>query len=308
MLSEQWIICFLEVVRTGSFTKAANELYLTQQAVSKHVKRLEAELGHLLFSHSTRKVELTEIGQEYYQMFLKWQYDYENIKKKAEQMDQAETRLRIGMIQRMNTGKIPMIVQQVRRQHPEYTVQIIHSDAAALNRKLNEGELDIIITYKDFVKEDKSLIVKEFGRTRLMLALAANHDLAGGEFAFSRLKNEPFLVCINKGESRQAALERALREREQYGLGDGPVRLYGEIDEVNLRTELGEGFSFCSTTNLFAKNPFIKCYPLPKVTVICGVWKKNMASKPLKAFLTCASEQGDEKELLSEEGWERQVQ
>lgn len=299
MLNEQWVVCFLEVVRTGSFTKAANELYLTQQAVSKHVKRLEKEIGCNLFVHSTRRVELTEIGQEYYQMFLKWQYDYENIKKTAERMYQGDTLLRIGMIRRMNTGKIPMIVQQIKRQNPEYTVQIIHGDAMTLNQKLNDEELDIIITYEDFIKKDRTLKIKELGRTQLMLALAGNHVLAGENLDFAELKNEPFLVCINKGESKLSALERAMGERKKYGLGDGPVKLFGEIDEVNLRTELGEGFSFCSTTNLFAKNPFIVCYPLPKVTVICGVWKKKSLSKPLKTFLACIDESENQNELFS---------
>ena len=44
MLTEQLVNCFLSVVKNGSFTKAAEEMFLTQQAVSKHVKKLEQEL------------------------------------------------------------------------------------------------------------------------------------------------------------------------------------------------------------------------------------------------------------------------
>lgn len=300
MLSEQWVICFLEVAKLESFTKAADELYLTQQAVSKHVKRLEEELGHELFSRTTRKLELTDAGREFYQMFLKWQYDYENIKKVTERMDQGDTRLRIGMIQRMNTGKIPMIVHKVKQVHPEYSIQIIHSDALDLNRRLADDELDLIITYKDFIKEDKNIEYAEIGRTQLMLALAENHPLAKDDLQFIELENEPFLMCVNKGDSKVLALERAMNERKRYGLGNGPVKLFQEIDEVNLMTELGEGFSFCSTTNLFAKNPFIKCYPLPKVTIICSVWKPKRISKPLETLFEFSKTVGNRKELINQ--------
>lgn len=57
------LIAFEAVVRTGSFTRAASELYLTQSAVSKQIKLLEAHLGVVLFERRARGIALTSAGE-----------------------------------------------------------------------------------------------------------------------------------------------------------------------------------------------------------------------------------------------------
>ena len=57
------IQCFLAVARLGSFTAAASELYMTRQAVSRQILRLERELGAELFLRTSRRVEITPAGR-----------------------------------------------------------------------------------------------------------------------------------------------------------------------------------------------------------------------------------------------------
>nr|WP_280042158.1 LysR family transcriptional regulator [Pseudomonas sp. Hg5Tf]MDH2559169.1 LysR family transcriptional regulator [Pseudomonas sp. Hg5Tf] len=57
------LIAFEAVVRTGSFTRAASELYLTQSAVSKQIKLLEEQLGAVLFERRARGIALTSAGK-----------------------------------------------------------------------------------------------------------------------------------------------------------------------------------------------------------------------------------------------------
>lgn len=59
------LIAFEAVVRTGSFTRAANELYLTQSAVSKQIKLLEEHLGAVLFERRARGIALTSAGESF---------------------------------------------------------------------------------------------------------------------------------------------------------------------------------------------------------------------------------------------------
>ena len=58
---------FLAVVRAGSFTRAAEELHVTQPAVSQHIRQLEAHYGCTLFSKTGRGVEPTDAGRLLYQ-------------------------------------------------------------------------------------------------------------------------------------------------------------------------------------------------------------------------------------------------
>jgi DNA-binding transcriptional LysR family regulator len=59
--------CFIQVAELNSFKQAAEKMFLTTTAVSKHIKNLEAELDEQLFIRSTRHVELTELGKQFYQ-------------------------------------------------------------------------------------------------------------------------------------------------------------------------------------------------------------------------------------------------
>jgi DNA-binding transcriptional LysR family regulator len=61
------LVFFDAVARTGSFTLAAEELFITQSAVSKQIKKLEENLGFPLFARKHRGVELTEPGRELYE-------------------------------------------------------------------------------------------------------------------------------------------------------------------------------------------------------------------------------------------------
>ena len=61
------LIAFESVTRLGSFTRAADELCVTQSAVSKQVRTLEDSLGVSLFKRSARGVELTTAGELYHQ-------------------------------------------------------------------------------------------------------------------------------------------------------------------------------------------------------------------------------------------------
>ena len=57
---------FVKVVETGSFSKAAKELYLTQPTVSAHISALERELKTRLFIRNTKEVTMSDAGQDLY--------------------------------------------------------------------------------------------------------------------------------------------------------------------------------------------------------------------------------------------------
>ena len=58
------LITFLTVAKVGSYTKAAEELYISQPAVSQQLKNLEEELNVKLFTYKKRKLHLTQSGKQ----------------------------------------------------------------------------------------------------------------------------------------------------------------------------------------------------------------------------------------------------
>ncbi len=289
MLTEQLINCFLAVVKNGSFTKAAEELFLTQQAVSKHVKKLEQELETDLLVRTTRTIHPTENGEVYYQMFLKWKTELESLKEQNATFSEKHKSLRIGILLYMINGKVPYLIHELKKLHPEYQISIIHDEGISLYRRLMDNEVDLVITYDIFMPQDKELKFKIFGYAERQLMLAKAHPLAQAELDYKGIEDMNMLLFINKGESKAQSMKKALQERSDLGLGSGPVRLFHTMEEVNLMTELGEGFSLNSNTSMFSSNPMIRYYSLGKKTTIIGVWKEKNSNRVLKDFFQAAN-------------------
>ncbi len=289
MLTEQLVNCFLSVVKNGSFTKAAEEMFLTQQAVSKHIKKLEQELGTDLLVRTTRSIHPTENGELYYQMFLKWKTELDTLKEQNASFSEKHKSLRIGILLYMINGKVPYVVHEMKKLHPEYQISIIHDDGISLYRRLMDNEVDLVITYDLFMPQEKELKYKVFGHAERQLMLAKAHPLAKDGLDLMEMEDINMLLFINKGESKAQSMKKALQERIDLGLGNGPVRLFHTMEEVNLMTELGEGFSLNSDTSMFSSNPMIRYYSLNKKTTIIGVWKEKNSNRVLKDFFQAAN-------------------
>lgn len=89
-MNERALEGFVEIVRTGSFTAAAEALYISQSALSQQVRALEAQMGVDLFDHSYRRVVLTAAGEDFYpraQQLLAFYHDAVHAAKRASQTE-----------------------------------------------------------------------------------------------------------------------------------------------------------------------------------------------------------------------------
>ena len=86
MLTQRLVESFLTLAETLSYTEAARRLYLSHQALSKQIAKLEEELGYLLFARSTRSVALTAVGELFYSYFRDEAGRYAQVCLEAEQL------------------------------------------------------------------------------------------------------------------------------------------------------------------------------------------------------------------------------
>lgn len=116
---------FVRAVETGSFSKAARDVQLTQPTVTKHVAALEKKLGARLLNRNTRGLSLTEIGAAY----------YEKCKAILEQFEEADNlvnlrhaevsgRLRIGTSVALGRRVITPLILEFMRRHPQVQVDL----------------------------------------------------------------------------------------------------------------------------------------------------------------------------------------
>ena len=130
---------FLTIVKYGSFTEAAQTLSVSQPAISKQIRQLEAELGCSLFARSGRTLSLTEAGQAYYAYFQQCRFQLDLLKNKLEEQKKG--------------GKPTSRIAYPADVDPAYFRDKIQSAAAALETPVRlefscypEGELTDLLT------------------------------------------------------------------------------------------------------------------------------------------------------------------
>ena len=183
---------FLTIVKYGSFTEAAQTLSVSQPAISKQIRQLEAELGCSLFARSGRTLSLTEAGQAYYAYFQQCRFQLDLLKNKLE--DQKKDGTSIIRIAYPDDGD------------PAYFRDKIQSAAAALETPVRlefscypEGELtdlltagkaDLILTGNYPDTKSCALSVHPFSAVSQVLLYAASRPEAAG---ISDFRNDTFL-------------------------------------------------------------------------------------------------------------------
>jgi DNA-binding transcriptional LysR family regulator len=138
---------FLAVAETGSFTRAAQRLQLSQPTVSQHVRRLETAAGRILIDRDTRQVRLTDNGDAmagFARSILAAHASAESyFTGKA-----MRGRLRFGAADDFTMTQLPRILRDFRALHPQLNLELTVGQSGALHRRLKAGQLDLI-----FVKQ-----------------------------------------------------------------------------------------------------------------------------------------------------------
>ena len=135
---------FEAAARHLSFSRAAQELFVTQSAVSHHIQKLECELGVTLFQRRTRAVALTTAGQAY---FAKVHAAFELLRTGTEETQAptaARTKLTVGLLASFATRWLAPRLQAFSAAHPGIELQLRPDIALA---DVAGGEVDLAIRY-----------------------------------------------------------------------------------------------------------------------------------------------------------------
>ncbi len=197
---------FSAVAKHLSFTRAAEELHLTQPAVSMQVKQLEGQLEIPLFEQLGKKIYLTEAGEEvhHYSRTIAQQLDdmataLSNLK------GLAHGKLRISVATTANYFA-PHLLADFTRRFPGVNVILDVTNRQTLLRQLAENEVDMVIMGKPPVEMD--LEAESFMENPLVLIAPPGHHLVGKQqIPLKQLEDEVFLLR-EPGSGTRSAMER----------------------------------------------------------------------------------------------------
>ncbi|MEM7068785.1 MAG: LysR family transcriptional regulator [Pseudomonadota bacterium] len=165
---------FLAVADCLNFTQAADRCAVSQPALSKAIKKLEDDLGSLLFNRNTNEVMLTEFGELMRIHFERIEESRRSARHAANIASGSETgTLEIGVMCTINAHRFTSFFAEFSKQHPQVRYNLHDVPGQFMSKKLLEGELDCVFC-----------------------ARAQNHD---PRFTGVRLYDDDMVVAFNKG-------------------------------------------------------------------------------------------------------------
>lgn len=165
---------FLKVAEQGSFTHAAEELAVSQPALSRSIQRLEEELGQPVFERRTRSLALTDAGNLLQARAREILCILEDTK--AEISDDGNTgRVRIGAIPTVAPYFLPEVLKSFSKTHPNANLIVQENTTDHLLKGCSQGDIDLAIVVLPI--KEKYLEVSELFEEELQLVLPPDHPL-----------------------------------------------------------------------------------------------------------------------------------
>lgn len=139
-----------EIFRAGSFTKAAENLHVTQPALSMAVKKIESSIGMSLFDRKAKPVELTESGRVYMDAIQKIAAAEWEMNAKIHDMQSLATgKICIGGSHYINAYILPEAMTEYSKLYPGIKIELVEESSAVLAVMLRERLIDLTLTCRD---------------------------------------------------------------------------------------------------------------------------------------------------------------
>lgn len=201
---------FEAVARHRSYTQAAQELHLSQPAVSMQVRQLEDHAGLPLFEQIGKKLYLTEAGREMYQYSRRIAGALDEAGAVLEQLKGVQRgRLDISVASTANYFATRLLAA-FAKEYPGTSFSLDVTNRATLLRQLEENEKDVVIM--GMPPEGMALETESFMENPLVLIAPPDHPLAGKRnIPLSQLQSETFVVR-EPGSGTFIAMERFFTE------------------------------------------------------------------------------------------------
>jgi DNA-binding transcriptional LysR family regulator len=237
---------FCAVVEKKSFSQAAEQLGVTQPAVSLQVRALEQRLGQSLLDRSGRRVEPTEAGRRLYRSAQRMLALEEQLLDEVSADDGPLTgTLAIGASTGPGAHLVPLLLCEFQREHPDLHVALSIWDTQTVIDRVVDRQLELGVV--GALRRHRSLEFEPLVRDEIVLAVPPDHDAAGGTISLDELKEET-LIVMQEGAGVRQVVEEELRRAGLRLRGVEPKLELGLQESVKSAVAAGYGVAFISRT------------------------------------------------------------
>ena len=236
---------FLEVCRCRNYTRAAENLNITQPAVTQHIQYLQNYYGVKLFIYRNKQLTLTPEGELLQRAALTMRHDEEKLKRDMGDLKAGRRSIRFGATLTIGEYLLPQRVADYMKRNPATDVHMVVEDTKSLLRRLNEGELDFAVVEGYFHKSEYDYILWSY--EPYICVRSPGYPLPEGPLHLRDLFSQE-LILRNDGSGTRDVLVKAL-EGMNYHLSD--FRHIIEISDLFVIKELVK--RGCGITFLYRK-------------------------------------------------------
>ena len=237
---------FLTVCKYLNYTKAAQELNLTQPAVSQHIRYLENFYQVQLFYHNGKKVELTRAGELLRNSALTFKHDEIYLTRILQDTAKNTRNFAFGATLSVAEFMLPPDLERLIGAYPQSHIRMEVANTRELLSKLDAGELDFAVVEGEFPREEYEFLLY---RKEPYVPVASRKK---AEY----YRNQPFrelllerLILREPGSGTREILERELRRRGMTTDDFSQITELGNIGAIQamLRADLGISFFYQAT-------------------------------------------------------------
>jgi DNA-binding transcriptional LysR family regulator len=230
---------FQAVAETGSFTRAADVVHLTQPGISKHIKQMEESFGTPLFDRSGRKATLTEAGAILFEATQGVMAIIDVAEQRIEDLKGLRGgRLRLGTSFPIGVYLLPRVLAQFRRKYPAIEVTLNITVSGMIGPKVLASEIDLGLA--SYEPPDSRLVTQAFMTDELVAIFPRDHKLAHKRHITPQQLTEDTFIVAAPGGGTRTLLEERLRD---HGIVLQKVLDFGNLEGVKHAVEAGLGIS-----------------------------------------------------------------
>ncbi|GAA0136440.1 LysR family transcriptional regulator [Paenibacillus sp. YSY-4.3] len=254
----------IEVARLGSFTKAADALYVTQPAISKAIKAMEDELGVVLFDRLGKRVELTDAGQIIAGQAQQIVASFHNLTSELDDLRNLKKgHIRIGLPPMVGASFFPKVIGQFHKKYPEITIQLYENGAKKVELEVAAGTLEVGVVVLPTTQDGLSSF--PFVEEKLNLVVHPSHPLAERkEVELAELAQDDFVLFREDFTLH----DRIIGECARFGFQPHVIYESSQWDLISEMVAVGLGITLLPETICREiDNKRVKIIPLVKPVI-----------------------------------------
>lgn len=284
---------FIAVAEYKSFTKAANQYYISQTAITQQIHALEEQMGVSLIDRTRRPIALTPAGNVF---LIEAKAIVERMNSALSRVHDASTglvgTLRIGYTKGYERSNLSNILRSFHLDYPNILITCYRCDTDMLAAGLFNDDYDIIFTWDSTnILQEDAIEYKLIELAPLSVALYSSHPLARrNSLSRKELKGEPILYMSPSGSPESYGDNHFLELYKQAGYQPNILFRSSDIESILMMVAAEEGISILPSyvTNKLADADNLTFVPLigeGEFEQIISVWKRDNQSPALRQFI-----------------------